>query len=150
MGVVATAGHHGLAEVLHGEEQACHLPIRPPQPDVYHEFQHSLKQQREGGPRKHSKPRWRLGNKELAQLWKWAELNPVNLQMDTSARETAAMRAGRSQEIDLLGSLILPIWAHRKATTPPPWQLPGEEDSSRTTPNVPRRWEHDKPTPNKD
>ncbi|EMS55449.1 hypothetical protein TRIUR3_14018 [Triticum urartu] len=23
-----------------------------------------------------SKPRWRLGNKELAQLWKWAELNP--------------------------------------------------------------------------
>uniref|UniRef100_A0ACD5TTH8 Uncharacterized protein n=1 Tax=Avena sativa TaxID=4498 RepID=A0ACD5TTH8_AVESA len=22
------------------------------------------------------KPRWRLGNKELAQLWKWAELNP--------------------------------------------------------------------------
>ncbi|EMS51789.1 hypothetical protein TRIUR3_18073 [Triticum urartu] len=60
-----------------------------------------------------SKPRWRLGNKELAQLWKWAELNP----MDTSARETAAMRAGRSQEIDLLGGLILPVWAHRKATT---------------------------------
>ncbi|KAM3241562.1 hypothetical protein ACQJBY_054439 [Aegilops geniculata] len=53
MGVVATAGHHGLAEVLHGEGQARHLPIHPPQPDAYHEFQHSLKQQREGGPIKH-------------------------------------------------------------------------------------------------
>lgn len=24
-----------------------------------------------------SKPRWRLGNKELSQLWKWADQNPV-------------------------------------------------------------------------
>ncbi|CAM0871010.1 unnamed protein product [Alopecurus aequalis] len=29
----------------------------------------------QAGARKR-KPRWRLGNKELAQLWKWAELNP--------------------------------------------------------------------------
>lgn len=25
----------------------------------------------------YSKQRWRLGNKELAQLWKWADQNPV-------------------------------------------------------------------------
>lgn len=24
-----------------------------------------------------SRPRWRLGNKELSQLWKWADQNPV-------------------------------------------------------------------------
>ncbi|XBH78270.1 hypothetical protein VPH35_104580 [Triticum aestivum] len=37
-GSVATAGHHGLAEVFHGEEQVRHFPIRPAQPDAYHEF----------------------------------------------------------------------------------------------------------------
>ncbi|KAF7066426.1 hypothetical protein CFC21_072417 [Triticum aestivum] len=32
----------------------------------------------QAGVRKRN-PRWRLGNKELAQLWKWAELNPTAL-----------------------------------------------------------------------
>ena len=42
MGVAAKAGHHGLAEVLHGEEQVRHLPIRP-----------QFEAARQGGPRKH-------------------------------------------------------------------------------------------------
>lgn len=52
MGVVATAGHHGLDEMLHGEEHVCHLPVRPAQPDAYHGFQHGSKRPEVGRTKK--------------------------------------------------------------------------------------------------
>ncbi|KAJ0605150.1 putative THO complex, subunit THOC1 protein [Helianthus annuus] len=37
---------------------------------------------RDGGKKR--RPRWRLGNKELAQLWKWAEQNPAGIEAEYS------------------------------------------------------------------
>ncbi|KAJ0940460.1 putative THO complex, subunit THOC1 protein [Helianthus annuus] len=44
---------------------------------------------RDGGKKR--RPRWRLGNKELAQLWKWAEQNPDAL-TDPKRVRTPAVR----------------------------------------------------------
>jgi hypothetical protein len=54
------------------------------------------------------KPRWRLGNKELSQLWKWAEQNPVCTSSHYSAYLVLKLHKFISLAIDIsLRPLIL-------------------------------------------